>query len=98
MKSHLKDLYNRFYTPRKEKQLEDDISECHKQLIDRLGKPERKLVLQIIDDKDCIAERLSYDSFIAGFHLAWSLLTELHLCQGNEKLSTRQTTIDCEGI
>ncbi|SCI78381.1 Uncharacterised protein [uncultured Clostridium sp.] len=35
-------------------------------LIERLDKPERKLVLKIIDGKDRIAENLSEDSFISG--------------------------------
>ena len=43
-----------------------------------LGKPERRLVLQIIDAKDRIAEDTSIDSFIAGFELAWKLSMELN--------------------
>ena len=48
-----------------------------RQLIEVLDKPERRLVLQIIDDKDQIAENRSIDSFIAGFRLAWQLGNEL---------------------
>ena len=48
------------------------MEECHKALIAALEKPERKLVLQIIDAKDRIAEDISIDSFISGFELAWS--------------------------
>lgn len=43
-----------------------------------MEKPERKLVLKIIDAKDQIAEALSLDSFISGFELAWRLSNELN--------------------
>ena len=53
----------------------------HQALIAALEKPERRLVLQIIDAKDqiAIAEDRSIDSFIAGFRLAWRLSNELNM-------------------
>ena len=48
----LKTLYWNLYTPYENKQTEQELDSCHKQLIDVLGKPERKLVLRIIDGKD----------------------------------------------
>ena len=53
------------------------IEANHRMLIGRLDKPERKLVLRIIDDKDRIAGELSLDSIICGFKLAWRLANEL---------------------
>lgn len=47
-------------------------------LIDVLDKPERKLVLTIMDRKDEIAEALALDSFICGFKLALKLSMELN--------------------
>ena len=44
-----------------------------------MDKPERRLVLQIIDCKDQIAEDLPIDSFIAGFRLAMLLSHELYI-------------------
>lgn len=76
MNETLKNLYDRFYMPltvSKTKEIED----AHRQLIQRLNKPERKLILRIIDAKDHIAEERSIDSFICGFELAWKLSTEL---------------------
>ena len=61
--------------------------EAH-ELIERLEKPERKLVLQIIDCKDQIAEDLSIDSFIAGFRLAMRLSQELNIYEKEHPLST----------
>lgn len=50
----------------------------HNLLRERLGKPERKLVLRVIDDETAIANALSLDSFLAGFKMAWKLTTELN--------------------
>lgn len=77
MNGLLWDLYDKFYVPPRYEELENDIEECHRQLIELLEKPERRLVLQIIDDKDSKAGRLSFDGFAAGFHLAWRLSLEM---------------------
>ena len=74
----LKDLYDCFYTPLELQAQKQEIEECHQALSEVLGKPERRLVLQIIDAKDRIAEDTSVDSFIAGFELAWKLSIELN--------------------
>ena len=57
---------------------EQEIEDCHKQLIERLEKPERKLVLRIMDNQGLIAEGRSMDSFLCGFQLAWKLAYELN--------------------
>ena len=54
--------------------------------------PERKLVLQIIDSKDRIAEDTSIDSFISGFELAWKLSAELNY-YGNERSVSRRMAL-----
>ena len=75
----LKELYDCFYTPPELPAQKQEIEECHQALIEALEKPERRLVLQIIDAKDQIAEDRSIDSFIAGFRLAWKLSQELNM-------------------
>ena len=77
MNETLRLLYDRFYTPLPMAESEQEVEICHRQLIERLDKPERKLVLRIIDAKDKIAEAQSLDSFLCGFHLAWRLSQEL---------------------
>ena len=77
MNELLKALYDNFYEPLPETELKKEIEDCHRQLIEALDKPERRLVLQIIDDKDQIAENRAIDSFIAGFRLAWQLANEI---------------------
>ncbi len=79
MNELLKALYDSFYERPAAAHLEAEIERCHQELIEKLEKPERRLVLQIIDSKDQIAEDLSIDSFICGFRLAWKLSQELNM-------------------
>ena len=77
MENVLKTLYWNLYTPYANEETELELDDCHKQLIDVLGKPERKLVLRIIDGKDRLADEIGLDSFIFGFKLATQLAHEL---------------------
>ena len=88
MNELLKALYDSFYEKLPATQLTAEIEQCHQELIAKLEKPERKLVLQIIDCKDQIAEDLSIDSFIAGFRLAWKLSQELNIYEKERPIST----------
>ena len=85
----LKDLYDCFYTPLELPAQKREIEECHQTLSEVLGKPERRLVLQIIDAKDRIAEDTSIDSFISGFELAWKLSIELNHYENERSVSCR---------
>ena len=64
MNKLLKNLYECFYIPPELPAQKQEIEECHQALINVLDKPERRLVLQIIDAKDRIVEDTSIDSFI----------------------------------
>lgn len=79
----LKTLYWNLYTPYENQQVEQELDGYHKQLIDLLGKPERKLVLRIIDGKDRLADEIGLDSFIFGFKLATQLAHELKKYDGH---------------
>lgn len=79
MNEQLKALYDCFYEPLPAERLKQEIEDCHQKLIEVLSRSERRLVLQIIDAKDQIAEERSIDSFIAGFRLAWRLSNELNI-------------------
>ena len=85
----LKDLYDYFYTPPELSAQKQEIEECHRALSEALGKPERRLVLRIIDAKDRIAEDTSIDSFITGFELAWKLSMELNYYENERSVSCR---------
>ena len=77
MENLLRTLYWNLYTPCTNEETEQELDDCHKQLIEVLGKPERKLVLRIIDGKDRLADEIGLDSFIFGFKLATQLAHEL---------------------
>lgn len=85
----LKTRYRNLYTPHENQQAEQELDDCHKQLIDVLGKLERKLVLRIIDGKDRLADEIGLDSFIFGFKLATELAHELKKYDGH--LRSEQT-------
>ena len=87
MNKLLKDLYDCFYTPPELTAQKQEIEECHHALIEALEKPERRLVLQIIDAKDRIVEDTSIDSFISGFELAWRLSVELNQYEKERSVS-----------
>ena len=85
----LKTLYWNLYTPYENQETEQELDDCHKQLIDVLGKAERKLILRIIDGKDRLADEIGLDSFIFGFKLATQLAHELKKYDGH--LRSKQT-------
>lgn len=85
----LRALYDCFYTRPRFDEQENEVEECHKALIEVLAKPERKLVLRIIDAQDYIKTETSLDSFIAGFELAWRLSAELRNDENERSASYR---------
>ena len=91
MNETLKALCDIFYQPLALTEEKQEIKDCHRQLIERLDKPERKLVLRIIDAKDRTAELLSIDSFISGFQLAWRLSNELNIREKQHPIMTRKS-------
>ena len=80
----------KFYTPLPMVECEQEVEVCHRQLIERLDKPERKLVLQIIAAQNLMIEQRSVDSFICGFRLAWELANELDHYEENRHLSSAE--------
>ena len=93
----LKDLYDYFYVRPELDEQENEVEECHKALIAALEKPERKLVLRIIDAQNYITEQTSLDSFMAGFELAWRFSIELQNDINERSFScrTRKTGARC---
>ena len=81
----LKTLYWNLYTPYENQKTEQELDDCHKQLINVLG----KLVLRIIDGKDRLADEIGLDSLIFGFKLATQLAHELKKYDGH--LRSEQT-------
>ena len=94
MNDTLKLLYDRFHTPLPMEEAEQEIDDCHRQLIDLLEKSERKLVLRIIDTQNLIAEERSIDSFLCGFKLAWELSNELNHYESGHPSRYDKTEMD----
>ena len=87
MKTLLKNLYDCFYTPPEFSEQKQEVEECHQALIKVLEKPERRLVLRIMDAQSLMAEEHSMDSFISGFELAWQLTMELNQYENARSVS-----------
>ena len=82
MENILIKLYRNAYTPPKLAELMQEIDDCHRQLIEVLGKPERKLVLKIIDTQNHVTDEIAEDSFLFGFKLAAEIAYELKKYDG----------------
>lgn len=63
MDKFLENLYDSFYTPPDMEELKQEIKACYRTLLDRLDKPEQRLVLKIIDDKDIMAAEMSRQNY-----------------------------------
>ena len=87
MNKLLKCLYDCFYTPPEFSEQKQEVEECHQALIQVLEKPERRLVLRIMDAQGLMAEERSIDSFISGFELAWQLSMELNQYEKERSVS-----------
>lgn len=62
METLLKKLYDCFYTPPEFSEKKREVKEYHQALIKVLEKPERRLVLRIMDAKSLMAEERSIDN------------------------------------
>ena len=96
MNELLYELYDKLYTPLAMSSQKAKIYEYHRQLIEVLDKPERKLLLTIMDIKDKIADELAFDSFVCGFSLALRLSSELRLYE--ETPLDRSKTFDASVV
>ena len=95
MNETLRFLYSRLHTPLPMAESEQEVKDCHHQLIERLDRQSRELVLRIIDAQQEIIDERSADSFICGFRLAWELANELnHYEENRHPLSVDETEAD----
>lgn len=79
MKTILEELHDSYNTFVPDPTAQAEVDTAHQALIRSLEKPERKLVLRIIDNKDLIAGARARESFECGFWLAWRLCTQLNM-------------------
>ena len=73
----LRELHRKFWKELPKPVVERQYDEAFRELMHRLAKPERKLVLKVVDTKDLMMERAELDSFVCGLQLALGRTTEL---------------------
>lgn len=71
------ELHRKFWKELPKPKLERQYDEAFRELMRRLEKPERKLVLRLLDTRGLLAENAAFDSFACGLRLALGLTTEL---------------------
>lgn len=86
MKTILEELYDSYNNFIPDPTAQTEVDAAHQVLIRSLEKPERKLVLCIIDNKDLIAGARARESFECGFWLAWRLCTQLNMIDNGRLL------------
>ena len=77
MESILNELYYHFYQPLKLSELRAEADACREQLVEVMEKPERMVLIQLVDAQDAIADELARDSFACGLKLGLCLSKEL---------------------
>lgn len=80
MADYMKVLWEQFYgfVPS-----DAESEELRRSLSGQLTKEQRRLLLRIVDRKDLYCERVSQESFVAGFRLAWVIANELSLMKNH---------------
>jgi len=75
---YMKALYLRFKTPSPQlESLEKEIDRIHKQLSQRLKKPERKMLLRLTDLEAELRDESNLTSFVSGYRIANGIHQEL---------------------
>ena len=78
MLDYMTALYLRFKSPSQRSQdLKQQVTILYRQLASRLEKPERKMLLQLVDLEDALRDQSNLDSFVSGFRLGNGIQREL---------------------
>ncbi len=78
MRDYMRALHLRFKNPsRRSQELKQQADVLHKQLASRLAKPERRILLRLVDLEDALRSQSNLDSFMSGFRLASGIQREL---------------------
>ena len=73
MADYMKALWEQFYGFVPSDMESEDL---RRSLSGQLTKEQRRLLLRIVDRKNLYCERVSQESFTAGFRLAWGIVSE----------------------
>ena len=78
MLDYMMALHLQFKRPSQRSQdLKQQVTILYRQLASRLGKPERKMLLRLIDLEAALRDQSDLDSFVSGFRLASGIQREL---------------------
>lgn len=78
MNDYMRALYHRFDAPSKETiLLEQQVDKVHRQLSQKLGKADRKLLLKLVDLESALRDRCCLLSFKSGYKVASGIAQEL---------------------
>ena len=78
MLDYMTALHLRFKNPSQRSQdLKQQVTILYRQLASRLGKPERKMLLRLVDLEDALQDQSNLDSFVSGFRLDSGIQREL---------------------
>ena len=78
MHDYMKALYHRFEIPSEQMTtLEKAANKTHRQLANRLAKPERKMLLHLVDLEAALQDQACLNSFMSGYRLAQGIQQEL---------------------
>lgn len=78
MHDYIKALYHRFEIPSEQMTtLEKAANKTHRQLANRLKKPEKKMLLRLVDLEAALQDQACLNSFMSGYRLAQGIQQEL---------------------
>ena len=78
MRDYMKALHYRFETPSKQAtKLEWATKKAYRKLAEKLEKPDRKMLLHLVDMEAALRDEACLDSFMSGYRLAHGIHQEL---------------------
>ena len=99
MRDYMKALQRRFESPSGQtERLEKAVNKTHKQLANRLKKPERKMLLRLSDLEDALRDEACLDSFISGYRVAHGIHQELLADQPPYNFEDEDERLACERL
>ena len=97
MHDYMKALYHRFETSsERTTALEKAANKTHRQLANRLKKPERKMLLRLVDLEAALRDQACLNSFMSGYRLAQGIQQELLADQPPYNLEDEDERQACE--
>ena len=95
MYNYMRELHRQFDSKPDCAQQQKELDRIHGELKKHLVEEDRKQLLRLLDTQAVINYETSLESFTAGFHLAWGLLSELS-ARGNFSYEDTETKRICQ--